>query len=960
MTVRPQTGRDGEKTSAKPKVFVSYSRKNLRFVVRLVRDLERDGFEVWFDERIRGGDASPGKIAQAIRGADFFLVVVSRHSNKSSWVQNELNKAVTWETESGRPRTIPIRGGNSPLPDIVVEKHYVPFGIASYQRNYAELRSALLEQEPPAVRPSPVTQSSRKSMVVAAAVALALLIALGVWSFFGRLADLPTIAITSFANDSQRAEDAWISTALGDMLTIALRTGGGARIVDREEVSAAERDFLLAGKRPLPADFRRRLWADYVVSGSFHRPPTDYAPLVISISWRLADTTARGDPGTSEKNGSLVNLVSLVSDLADGIRSHLRVHLKSSQQKTELQSLFPRSPEGLELYFAGVESHRTFEPSTAYNWLEAARVKEPDQPLIYRRLASVAWDLGREEEAKALAGKARQLAGKLPLAGSLLRERLEIELAESRIAGRLSEAIAQYKRLQDLAPKEYSYWLKMADDQESAGALNEALSTLDDLLAKQPAPPLYINARALRMKANIQDNLGERTKALDLVDLAITKATGAEATYRLAEARFVRSQILQGVGKIALAMSDLDAAQRTFSQAKDKYYVRVCKEQRAILEYYLGMRPLSEILEDLWKLEKKYREEIAGEELARVLALESMILSDQGRSAEADEKLTEAEAALADGNKDVLISLFAGRVRNLILGGKPKDASQMAARALRIQNIASSSKTATLYTDLAESFYYSGMLKDAEENQAQALKSHSGSLEAYDRFRLGMILAAQGKVEGRREIENAYDLQKQMADNADWAETALGLARLDTLAGDFSAAVDLAENAEAVLRRAGRSDTVALAQVARAWALICQGDTVAAERALTSAEPRSRVSDDFRVQFETSIVGARVQALSRQRGADAIGDLERIRQEAHERGLRLYEFDARLALGEVKLALKAGGRPDLELLAKEAEGSGFHQIARLATKALKEGPVCSGRPLTFLDRLSHRWSQWLE
>ena len=115
MKTRPHTRQDGQKTSAKPKVFISYAREDSRFVEKLTRDLVRDGFDVRRDlERLRGGDSFPAKIADAIKDSDFFLLVVSRSSNKSDWVRDELEKAVTWRNDSGRPITIPIRLGNSP------------------------------------------------------------------------------------------------------------------------------------------------------------------------------------------------------------------------------------------------------------------------------------------------------------------------------------------------------------------------------------------------------------------------------------------------------------------------------------------------------------------------------------------------------------------------------------------------------------------------------------------------------------------------------------------------------------------------------------------------------------------------------------------------------------------------------------------------------------------------------
>ena len=169
MKGRPQTRRDGETSSAKPKVFVSYAREDAEFVDRLVDDLERDGgFDVWLDRRrMRGGAPFLNLLVKEIRRADFFLLVVSRHSNESRWVEKELNKAVTWEINTGRPQVIPLQLSGASLPLSIDDQHCISFGTGSYESGYAKLRADLLEQPPPVVR------KSRRPWWVAAAAAVA-------------------------------------------------------------------------------------------------------------------------------------------------------------------------------------------------------------------------------------------------------------------------------------------------------------------------------------------------------------------------------------------------------------------------------------------------------------------------------------------------------------------------------------------------------------------------------------------------------------------------------------------------------------------------------------------------------------------------------------------------------------------------------------------------------------------
>lgn len=76
-----------------PSVFISYSHKNIDFVRKLVGDLRRQRVTVWFDERLRGGKGWQDQLAQAIRTANAFALVMSPDSLTSEWVGWEIAQA---------------------------------------------------------------------------------------------------------------------------------------------------------------------------------------------------------------------------------------------------------------------------------------------------------------------------------------------------------------------------------------------------------------------------------------------------------------------------------------------------------------------------------------------------------------------------------------------------------------------------------------------------------------------------------------------------------------------------------------------------------------------------------------------------------------------------------------------------------------------------------------------------
>lgn len=74
--------------------FISYSHKNEEFVTRLYNDLKQAGVRCWFAPMdLAMGDRIRQTIDDAIGGYDKLLVVLSRYSVKSSWVEKEVETA---------------------------------------------------------------------------------------------------------------------------------------------------------------------------------------------------------------------------------------------------------------------------------------------------------------------------------------------------------------------------------------------------------------------------------------------------------------------------------------------------------------------------------------------------------------------------------------------------------------------------------------------------------------------------------------------------------------------------------------------------------------------------------------------------------------------------------------------------------------------------------------------------
>lgn len=104
-----------------PKLFLSHAWVNKALARRLARRLGHRGLEIWLDEeQMEPGDALPGRIRQAIQSCSHLLVLLTKASANSRWVQRE----ITFARELMPPITIlPLVGESdvqSPLLDETV------------------------------------------------------------------------------------------------------------------------------------------------------------------------------------------------------------------------------------------------------------------------------------------------------------------------------------------------------------------------------------------------------------------------------------------------------------------------------------------------------------------------------------------------------------------------------------------------------------------------------------------------------------------------------------------------------------------------------------------------------------------------------------------------------------------------------------------------------------------------
>lgn len=98
-------------------VFLSYSRKDIDKAEAVAAALEQLGHSVWWDRQVQGGSRFSQEIDQALQRADAILVLWSRSSVASAWVQDEAAEG----RDSGR------------LVPVVIDESKPPLGFRQYQ-----------------------------------------------------------------------------------------------------------------------------------------------------------------------------------------------------------------------------------------------------------------------------------------------------------------------------------------------------------------------------------------------------------------------------------------------------------------------------------------------------------------------------------------------------------------------------------------------------------------------------------------------------------------------------------------------------------------------------------------------------------------------------------------------------------------------------------------------------------
>jgi len=110
-----------------PQVFINYSHEDIALARSFAAELEARGLTVWIDENeLLAGDSIIERIASAVAGVDFFCALVSEAARRSNWCHKELSMAITGELGREGAKVIPLRVGDTEMPETLRDLLWVP------------------------------------------------------------------------------------------------------------------------------------------------------------------------------------------------------------------------------------------------------------------------------------------------------------------------------------------------------------------------------------------------------------------------------------------------------------------------------------------------------------------------------------------------------------------------------------------------------------------------------------------------------------------------------------------------------------------------------------------------------------------------------------------------------------------------------------------------------------------
>jgi serine/threonine protein kinase/tetratricopeptide (TPR) repeat protein len=800
-----------------------------------------------------------------------------------------------------------------------------------------------------------LTPTRWKWIVAASAAALALALALGfdVGHIRSRIfgpdqanlaptrpstlapASRPAIAVLPFVNSSKQPNQAWLATALPEMLTTELGAGGNLRTIAGEDVSRMKSDLALPEDGSYRPETLQRiggiLGAENIVTGSYVAPGT--GPLRLDVHLQNAHTGEIVDSfSVSSVSEQVADLVNMIASAGSQLRQKLGMEGRPPAAEAALKASVPSSSFAVQLYADGIEKLRRMDANGAIEPLQKAIKESPDYAVAHSALAETWSILGYDDRAKDEQQKALSFAGSLSAEDrGLLQGRLY------EFASDWDKAATYYLSLRTLYQDDLDYGLRQANAQIRGGKPKDALATISDLRAI-PGPAGEDPRIDLRA-AEAAEMLGDFKSQDSNASRAAQKAERQGSRGLAASADWHRCTALVNLGDSAAAKSACEKA-RDAAKAVDDPLL----EARSLTGLGYASSDQGNPTQAL-ECHKQALQLVRGigarRDIAGALKNIANLMYAAGDLKGAHSYYQQSlETSREINNKQGVIDAEIGLAADLFASGDYDAAQRIYEDILKTANEVGDQKNAAFaLSDLGLILFQQGDLINARKRVEEALTitRDAGMKADYASglIALGDIELAQDHLDkADKNYQESFELYTQLTDTLGLAVSNTALASLALEQNHLTQAETRARLAADALRSQGNADleTDTLCTLART--LILTNKLPEARSILNRA--KGLPSQDLGMRIELSIAEAFLDA-GEGKGEEALKTLTAALKNATDKKLKRYELEARLATVEIDSG--TGPTPTTSLQAKrlqsEANVAGFKLIARKAGALVK-------------------------
>jgi serine/threonine protein kinase/tetratricopeptide (TPR) repeat protein len=783
------------------------------------------------------------------------------------------------------------------------------------------------------------------SLLAAVAIAIAAAFSVGGWrnrthppsAPVVNLKSRPSVAVLGFKNLSGNPEEAWISTALSEMLTTELAAGEQVRTVSGENVARMKSDLSLSDADSFAPDtlgrIHKNLGSDLVVLGSYLALGKEVGGK-IRLDFRLQDTKAGETIATVSETATEGDLIDLVSRTGAELRQKIGIAGVSAADASLVRTALPSNPEAARLYSEGLEKLRVFEALAARDLFTQSIKIEPDHALSHSALAAAWSALGYDAKSQEEAKKAFDLSS-----GLSREDRLAVEGRYREATHDWPAAVEIYRTLSGFFPDNLEYGLRLASAQISSGAAKDAMTTIQAL--RKSSPHGESDGRVDLAESKAELALGDFKQAQQAAANAESKGRAQGSRLVIAQARSAQGRALERLGKADDATAAFTEAQSLFTAAGDKINAASAINLNGNVLYDRG---------DFAGARKAYEESLAvfrdvgaKERAASALNNIGNVYYEQGDLEHARDYYQQTLDLDREVGDKASAAGSLGNLANVLDSmGDLKGALKMQQEGLdAFREVGDKRGTASTLGNFGNLLAEMGDLEAAKAKYEEGLKLQRASGYqrgvAYITYGLSDVFTAQGQLaEARKYAEEAAGIRRDLKELGNIAGSNVQLANLALEEGKPAAAEPPARAAADEFDKEKVSDNGATAYAVLAVVQLAQNKLSDAQASANRAMSLSQQTSYKPPRFDATTAKARVQAAS----GDAPGALrllEALHAEAVKYGYVPYEFESRLAMGqiEMKSGKTASGRASLAQLEKDSRAKGYLLLADKAARAAK-------------------------